>query len=51
MMIQFGIFLRVSFHKKRKNSLETWAELAVIRTCVENKAILENILPSRGSKI
>ena len=37
-------------HKKRKDSLETRAELAVLRTYVENQAILEPILLYRASK-
>ena len=37
-------------HKKRKDSLETLAELAVLRTYVENQAILELILLYRDSK-
>ena len=48
----FNIFLTVAVHKrlcdflnyshkKRKDSLETQAELAVLRTYVENQAILE----------
>ena len=37
-------------HKKRKDSLETQAELAVLRTYVENQAILEPILLCRASK-
>ena len=32
------------------DSLETWAELAVLRTYVENHAILEPILLYRASK-
>ena len=31
-------------HSKRKDSLETGTELAVLRTYVENQAILEPIL-------
>ena len=37
-------------HKKRKDSLETRAELPVLRTCLENQAILEPILLYRTSK-
>ena len=48
----FNIFLTVAVHKrlcaflnyshkKRKDSLETQAELTVVRTYVENQAILE----------
>ena len=37
-------------HKKRKDSLEIWAELAVLRTYVENQAILQPILFYRASK-
>ena len=37
-------------HKKRKESLETRGELAVLRTYVENQAILEPILLYWGSK-
>ena len=37
-------------HKKRKDSLETQAELAVLRSYVENQAILEPILLNRASK-
>ena len=37
-------------HKKRKDSLETRAQLAVLRTYVENQAILEPILLYRTSK-
>ena len=37
-------------HKKRKDSLETQAELAVLRSYVENQAILEPILLYRASK-
>ena len=36
--------------KKRKDSLDTRAELAVLRAYVENQAILEPILPYRASK-
>ena len=36
-------------HKKRKDSLETRAELAVLRAYVENEAILEPILFYRAS--
>ena len=32
------------------DSLETWAELAVLRTYIENQAILEPILRYRASK-
>ena len=37
-------------HKKRKDSLETRAEVAVIRSYVENQANLEPILLYRASK-
>ena len=37
-------------HKKQKDSLETPAELAVLRTYLENQAILEPILLYRASK-
>ena len=37
-------------HKKRKDSLETRAELAVLHSYVENQAILEPILLYRTSK-
>ena len=37
-------------HKKWKDSLETLAELAVLRSYVENQAILEPILLYRASK-
>ena len=37
-------------YKKRKDSLETRAELAALHTNVENQAILELILLYRGSK-
>ena len=37
-------------HKKWKDSLETRAELAVLRIYVENRAILETILLYRSSK-
>ena len=37
-------------HKKQKDSLETRTELAVLRTYVENQAILEPILLYRASK-
>ena len=37
-------------HKKRKDSLSTRAELAVLRTYVGNKAILEPILLYRTSE-
>ena len=36
--------------KKRKDSLETRAELAILRTYVENQALLEEILLKRVSK-
>ena len=35
---------------KWKDSLETWAELAVLRSYVENQAIAEPILPYQASK-
>ena len=37
-------------HKKRKDSLETRSELAVLCVYVENQAILEHILLYRASK-
>ena len=37
-------------HKKRNDSLETRAELAVLCTYVENQAIIEPILLYRASK-
>ena len=37
-------------HKKKKDSLETQAELAVLRSYVENQATLEPILLYRASK-
>ena len=37
-------------HKKRKDSLKTRAKLAVLRTYVENQAMLEPILLYRASK-
>ena len=37
-------------NKKRKDSLETWPKLAVLRTSVENQAILESILLYSASK-
>ena len=37
-------------HKKRKDSLGTRAELALLRTYVENQAILEPILLYQASK-
>ena len=37
-------------HKKRKDSPETRAELAVLRIYVENQAILEPVLFYWGSK-
>ena len=37
-------------HKKRKDSLETRAELAVLRSHIEKQAILEPILLYRASK-
>ena len=37
-------------HKKRKDSTETSAELVVLRAYVENRAILEPILPYPASK-
>ena len=36
-------------HKKRKDSLETRATRAVLRAYVENRAILEPILPYHAS--
>ena len=42
--------LHVHNHKKRKDSLGTWAELAVLRTYFENQAILEPILLYRSSR-
>ena len=38
-------------HKKRKDSLETRAELVVLCTYVENQAILEPILLYLGSRV
>ena len=43
-------FLFIHSHKKRKDSLETRAELAVLRTYVENQAIPEPIRLYRASK-
>ena len=40
----------ITSHKKRKDSLETRVELAVLRTYVESQAIIEPILPYRASK-
>ena len=40
----------MSSHKKRKDNLEIPAELTVLRTYVENQAILESILLYRASK-
>ena len=37
-------------HKKRKGSLKTRADLAILHTYVENQAILEPILLYRASK-
>ena len=37
-------------HKKRKDSLETRARLAVLRTYVKNQAMLEPIFLYRASK-
>ena len=37
-------------HKKWKDSLETWAELLVLWTYVENQAMLEPILLYGASK-
>ena len=37
-------------HKKRKDSLKTRAELADLRTYIENQALLEPILLYRESK-
>ena len=37
-------------HKKRKDSLETRAELAILRNYVQSQAILEPILLYRASK-
>ena len=37
-------------HKERKDSLETQAKLAVLRTYIENKAMLEPILLYLASK-
>ena len=45
----FHIWLNHS-HKKRKDCLETRTKLAVLRTYVENQAILEPILLYRASK-
>ena len=38
-----GIQIMINRHKKRKNSLEKWAELAVLRTYVENQSFLPRI--------
>ena len=46
---KFSFLFRHS-HKKRKDSLETLAELAVLRTYVENQAIPDPILLYWGSK-
>ena len=44
-------FLKLDYsHKKRKNSLATRGERAVLRAYVENQAILEPILLYRASK-
>ena len=37
-------------HKKQKDSLQTWAEQAVLHAYVENQPILESILLYRASK-
>ena len=37
-------------HKKRKDSLEKWTEMAILRIYVEKQAILEPILLYRASK-
>ena len=41
---------RYHSHKKWKDSLETWAEPAVLRTYVDNQAILEPVLLYCASK-
>ena len=46
----FNVALFDHSHKKRKDSLETRAELTVLRTYTENQAILEPLLPCRASK-
>ena len=38
-------------HKKRKKSLKAWAELAVLRTYIENQTMLEPILLHRASNV
>ena len=43
-------YLRIHSHKKRKDSLETQAEPAILCVYVENQAILEPILLYRASK-
>ena len=37
-------------HKKRKKGLKAWAELAVLRTYIENQTMLEPILLYCASK-
>ena len=49
-MIWFGEICRNHSHKKRKDGLETQAELALRHTYIENQAILEPILLYRSSK-
>ena len=49
LLVSHEVFIHHS-HKKRKDSLETRAELTVLRTYLENEAILEPILPYRASK-
>ena len=46
----FIVYVIHQSHKKRKDSLETRAELAALRAYVENQAILEPILLYRASK-
>ena len=43
-------FSHVIVTRNKKSSLETRAELAVLRSYVENQAILESILLCRGSR-
>ena len=43
-------FVSLHSHKKWKDSLETQAELAVLRSHVENQAMLEPIRLYRASK-
>ena len=50
MNLQIKRFPLMHSHKKRKDSLETGAELSVLCTYVETQAILEHILLYRASK-